>query len=174
MASPGSRKVDVSDPSLVEPTTADLTGTWRVTTIGGAPPIEGIAPAIELAPGGALYATAGLNRIAGSYEVVDGELHSSPLATTLFANRFARSLGAYSYSIYLLHGPVLWAMDRSGIFATTGPALGFALGLATVYAVGWLGFRIVEMPAQALLRRPLAGWLQPRFEALVPGVPARR
>jgi peptidoglycan/LPS O-acetylase OafA/YrhL len=83
-------------------------------------------------------------------------------AMLTMANPLARALGTYSYSIYLLHGPVLWALAGVGLFAITGPALGFVLGLAIVYLVGWLSYIVIEMPAQQALRRPLAR----RFEAL--------
>lgn len=81
------------------------------------------------------------------------------LANLLFANRLARQVGAYSYSIYLLHGPVLWAIERSGLFLVTGPAFGFAVVLVAVYLVGWLSFNYIERPSQKLIRKPLAAWI---------------
>lgn len=76
-------------------------------------------------------------------------------ANGLCANPLARALGTYSYSIYLLHGPVLWALAGIGLFAATGPAVGFVIGLVVVYLVGWLSFTVIEMPAQRALRAPL-------------------
>jgi peptidoglycan/LPS O-acetylase OafA/YrhL len=77
-------------------------------------------------------------------------------AMLLCANPLARALGTYSYSIYLLHGPVLWALAGVGLFAITGPALGFGIGLVIVFLVGWLSFTLIEMPAQKALRQPLS------------------
>ncbi len=96
-----------------------------------------------------------LRRIMVAFMLIFAFSFETRFANGLLANRFARSLGTYSYSIYLLHGPVLWGLERAGLFAATGPAPGFAIGLAAVYAVGWLSFTVIEMPAQRLLRKPL-------------------
>jgi len=89
---------------------------------------------------------------------VFGLSFETPLTRALFANPLARSLGDYSFSIYLLHLPVLWLLERLGVFAAIGPMHGIAVGLAAVYAAGWLSFRLIERPAQRLGRRPLT-WL---------------
>jgi len=78
------------------------------------------------------------------------------LANVLLANHLMRQLGAYSYSIYLLHGPVLWVLEGAGVFARTGATLGFTVALLAIYAVGWLSFTFIEGPSQRLLRKPLA------------------
>jgi peptidoglycan/LPS O-acetylase OafA/YrhL len=85
-------------------------------------------------------------------------------AHAILANGLARRLGAYSYSIYLLHGPTLWALERSGVFARTGPTFGYIVALCAVYLVSWLSFALIEMPSQRLLRKPLAHRLKTMFK----------
>jgi peptidoglycan/LPS O-acetylase OafA/YrhL len=95
------------------------------------------------------------------------------LADALFANRLMRQLGAYSYSIYLLHGPVLWSLERAGVFARTGPTLGFVVALLVIYLVGWLSFTLVERPSQRRLRKPLAARLEALTQSWFPSAADR-
>ncbi|MDB4976787.1 MAG: putative acyltransferase [Myxococcaceae bacterium] len=79
----------------------------------------------------------------------------TPLSRALLANRFMRALGQYSFSIYLLHEPVM-----AGVHALLEPlalpyALQVGLALVAVGAVGVLSYYLLERPAQTHLRRYL-------------------
>ena len=94
---------------------------------------------------------------------------SSGWTRLVFANAAMRGLGNASFSIYLLHVPVIFWMGRAGVFAATGPVVGAFVALAAVFAVGTASFMLFERPAQNLLRGPLANWFARRFAAL-PGI----
>ncbi len=64
-------------------TTVDMLGAWCVESLGGRPVIED--PGVEFGTDGRITGRTGLNRMMGSFEVVDGELRCSPLATTRMA-----------------------------------------------------------------------------------------
>ncbi len=60
-----------------------MVGAWQLVSIGGmALPAQ---PVIELHPDGRITGSTGVNRLVGTFELVDGELRCSPLATTRMA-----------------------------------------------------------------------------------------
>lgn len=61
----------------------DVLGRWLVESVGGQPVISD--PSVELGADGRITGRTGLNRMMGSFEVVDGVLRCSPLATTRMA-----------------------------------------------------------------------------------------
>ena len=62
-----------------------LVGSWQVEDIGGAGVLDGAPPRVDFGADGRLAASANLNRILGQYEIVDGRLRCSPLASTRMA-----------------------------------------------------------------------------------------
>jgi peptidoglycan/LPS O-acetylase OafA/YrhL len=78
-------------------------------------------------------------------------LHA-PVAERVLGNGFAKFFGNISYSVYLLHMPVLhWltalpALDHRGIF--------LVVFLIATTAIAWLSFVLIERPARNFLRRP--------------------
>ncbi|MFI6446116.1 acyltransferase family protein [Kitasatospora sp. NPDC050543] len=85
------------------------------------------------------------------------------LGMALRRRRFPRVLGwlgAVSYSLYLLHNPVVHAMDwllEGHPFPRTGPGkfIPTAIFVVVVLALSHLAHRLVELPAQKLGRRVL-------------------
>jgi peptidoglycan/LPS O-acetylase OafA/YrhL len=83
----------------------------------------------------------------------------SALTQTLFANRISVYLGDISFSIYLLHVIVIGtyhvAADATGISASPSSVQwGFLVAMVgTVIMIAHLGWRLVEVPGQALGRR---------------------
>ncbi|KAK8868914.1 acyltransferase family-domain-containing protein [Apiospora arundinis] len=87
-------------------------------------------------------------------------LDRSPLLQRLFTTPFARYLGRVSYSLYLVHGPILssfgWWLGKS-LTDLTGPETdsGYIVGIAATVVVFWvvviwaadLGWRFVDAPA---------------------------
>jgi peptidoglycan/LPS O-acetylase OafA/YrhL len=73
-------------------------------------------------------------------------------STIVFANRVAAKLGAFSFSLYLLHEPVLDVMHR--ILEAAGLPWFTQLGLSLVVAVGVaaISYYTIEMPAQAAIK----------------------
>ena len=68
-------------------------------------------------------------------------------------------VGAYSYSLYLLHAPVLqlvwqYLLRPLGLPLHDGPALAWLLlfGVPTSLLVGWSFYRVVERPCMSLGR----------------------
>ncbi|MFD7257069.1 acyltransferase family protein [Streptomyces sp. NPDC059874] len=90
--------------------------------------------------------------------------------------RWLSWLGAISYSLYLLHNPVIRAMDwtlegRAPIESWAGRALLFTAFMAALTGVSWLSYRLVELPFQNLGRSVLKAVAR-RFPQRAP-VPAQ-
>lgn len=76
-----------------------------------------------------------------------------------------RSWGKYSYGLYLLHYPMLWAMNQklAGLFSRPsmtmggsqlpGVALRIAIGVPVAYFAAWLSYHMYERHFLALKRR---------------------
>lgn len=75
----------------------------------------------------------------------------------------ARALGRCSFSLYLLHEPVFDLLGAAGVPAALGPAATTVLGFGATVAVSLASYRLVEAPAQALVKRIF------RPPALTPG-----
>jgi heat shock protein HslJ len=65
------------------PSAAELVGAWRVIGIGADPVPAGAV--IELHEDGRITGSTGINRLTGAFALIDGELRTSPLATTRMA-----------------------------------------------------------------------------------------
>ncbi len=77
--------------------------------------------------------------------------------------------GKISYSLYLLHMPILWILDDYA-WATARPMLAFAVLLSITTVLAWLSYRFIEHPArQAINRLPI-----PRIPEWVMGVPGSK
>jgi len=132
---------------------------WQ--TVGRAELVRGHDPLVVLCMG------------AGSGMLVATALHARGVAR-FFSRPAAQLLGRISYSLYLVHFPLLAAL-LSLLGARVPAALGvpfFALVLALSLGVAWLGFRAVEEPSiragRALIRaarRPTRESRPPRSEA---------
>jgi peptidoglycan/LPS O-acetylase OafA/YrhL len=90
----------------------------------------------------------------GCFYLVSWLIYARPsLLTKLLHNKSCLAIGRWSYSIYVLHGPVLWA-GTSLIYLSDEPMLRLALGILTVVpvtiAISALNYSAVE--------RPLANW----------------
>jgi peptidoglycan/LPS O-acetylase OafA/YrhL len=75
----------------------------------------------------------------------------------LLATRPVRGLGTFSYSLYLIHVPIVVAVNRVVVPRLAGPGLptfGLTLGLAVPVAVlgAWLFARVFEIPAASRAR----------------------
>ncbi|WP_095012582.1 acyltransferase family protein [Tsuneonella mangrovi] len=68
-----------------------------------------------------------------------------------------RWLGAISFSLYLLHAPIIFLVERLHIAANAPPFARFALVLAASLLASWITYRLIERPAQ--------GWLRARYSA---------
>ncbi|MGW7454264.1 acyltransferase family protein, partial [Streptomyces sp. NPDC054787] len=72
--------------------------------------------------------------------------------------RWLSWLGAISYSLYLLHNPVIHAMNwllegRAPIESWTGRAVQLSAFTAVLLVLSYLSYRLVELPFQNLGRR---------------------
>ncbi len=76
-------------------------------------------------------------------------------ARLFFANRVMRRLGAYSFSIYLLHEPVADTVQNALQAWNVPIALQIAVILAAVVGVASVSFRLYEMPMQSAVRRAI-------------------
>ncbi|MDQ1473943.1 MAG: hypothetical protein QOJ99_5423 [Bryobacterales bacterium] len=84
----------------------------------------------------------------------------SGLAARLLSMRLPEYLGKASYSMYILHVPVLWWYSKWAMYQTMMPRLmAAALYLAIVIAVATLSFELVEKPVNRWIRGRVANWL---------------
>jgi peptidoglycan/LPS O-acetylase OafA/YrhL len=77
-----------------------------------------------------------------------------PAGNRLLENRIGDHLGKISYSLYLLHFPILLALGKLGLVHGVG---GLLLFLAITIASASLSFRLLEAPARKALRALTAG-----------------
>ena len=72
----------------------------------------------------------------------------------LLANRLGDFLGAISYSLYLLHLPVLWNLRRhTQLEAEQGVWTLLAVFLGLSVLVSYLSYRLIELPCRTWIRR---------------------
>jgi peptidoglycan/LPS O-acetylase OafA/YrhL len=98
----------------------------------------------------------------GSYALMLLGLAFCPLG--LVVNRATRFLGQISYSVYLLHGPVILVINRpvfTRIYALDWPVVAkfglcLAVTLTVTLTVSWLAYSFIERPGIALGRKLIA------------------
>jgi peptidoglycan/LPS O-acetylase OafA/YrhL len=73
-------------------------------------------------------------------------------STILFANRAAAKLGAFSFSLYLLHEPVLDVTRRLLEPAALPWVIEVGVSLSAALIVAAISYHVIEMPAQAGMR----------------------
>jgi len=81
-----------------------------------------------------------------------------PFAQRLLSSRFCQFLGRYSFSLYLVHFPVLFTVTCAVVVRAQGlqhgrAALSIAAGLLLTICLAWLFERYVDAPATRLSRR---------------------
>lgn len=76
-------------------------------------------------------------------------------ARIFFANRVMRLLGAYSFSIYLLHEPVADTVRNMLAGSDMPIVLEIFLILSAIVVAASLSFRLYEMPMQAAVKRAI-------------------
>jgi len=92
---------------------------------------------------------------------------NSRLANLILAARVPRFLGDISYSMYLLHLPILWFVlemlpeiglaGKGGVWYEPRIIVTFAIYAALVCAVSYLSYRFAEVPLRQAIRRFGAG-----------------
>jgi peptidoglycan/LPS O-acetylase OafA/YrhL len=76
-------------------------------------------------------------------------------ANTIFANAVAKLIGKYSFSIYLLHIPVLYVLQRSGLYDHTPYVLSLVVTFGAIITVCAVSFFVLEEPSRVLTRKAL-------------------
>lgn len=79
--------------------------------------------------------------------------YETKIGAALFANRFMVFLGTISFSLYLLHEPVLYFLDRSGAPSILGRYLATAIMLAAALVISWVSYSVIERPARTFFKR---------------------
>lgn len=95
--------------------------------------------------------------VAGPYDGLLGKL---------LQNRVALWIGAVSYSVYLVHWPLLILPQAAGSWMTPLSSWQSLLLGLLAFPLGWLSYRFVETP----FRRPRAGWRGSSWPALAAAV----
>lgn len=72
----------------------------------------------------------------------------SSLAGTLLGGRIARFAGDISYSVYLVHGPILFWL---GFIRPTSTKLFLLIFLTSVVLVSWTSYRVIEQPCRRII-----------------------
>ena len=88
--------------------------------------------------------------VAGVFAVV---LFAVPDTPGVLVNRLGDELGRISYSLYLLHVPVMWLVRQVEVPNT----IGFVVFLGLSLLVASAAFRLFELPMQRMLRSRLLG-----------------
>jgi peptidoglycan/LPS O-acetylase OafA/YrhL len=84
----------------------------------------------------------------------------SGLLARLLSTPFQEYLGKASYSMYILHVPVLWWYSKWALQQKAMPrTMAAALYLAIVIAVAALSFELVEKPANRWIRMRVSHWI---------------
>ena len=92
--------------------------------------------------------------VLGVVSVVFGVvLFAVPDESSILSNRVGDFLGQISYSLYLLHVPVMWAVRKLALPDT----IRFAIFLVLSLVVAAVAFQVFERPMQRFLRRRLLG-----------------
>lgn len=81
----------------------------------------------------------------------------SPFSSVIFANRGMRAIGAWSFSLYLVHLALLKAL--SPVIGVMGEPAYLVVSFIVCLAVSALAYRLVERPSQRVLRPLLANAL---------------
>jgi peptidoglycan/LPS O-acetylase OafA/YrhL len=82
--------------------------------------------------------------------------YGTRLSDQLLGNRLMRELGRASFSIYLLHEPVIAVMQATGVFNQLNPLVVVALCLAVTVLVASAVNRVFETPARIWVTRKLS------------------
>jgi peptidoglycan/LPS O-acetylase OafA/YrhL len=89
------------------------------------------------------------------------------LGARLLASQLVEYLGKASYSMYILHVPVLWWYNKWAMYQTAMPQhVAAALYFVIVMAVSALAFELVEKPANRWIRRRAASVRPPQLQPL--------
>lgn len=75
----------------------------------------------------------------------------SPVASKLFENRVMTKLGDWSFSLYLLHLPVIYLVTQLVAPPQSSPML-LMMTAATIGLVAWLNFTLVELPGARFVK----------------------
>ncbi|WP_197277004.1 acyltransferase family protein [Sphingomonas profundi] len=93
----------------------------------------------------------------------------SQLANVIFSNRVMKIIGKYSFSIYLLHVPIIYLLVKGTAFDALVLPLKLLVLLGTILCACALSFRLLEEPARVATRKWLiwlferiGDWLAPR------------
>lgn len=78
--------------------------------------------------------------------------YESRLGVIVFANWFMVLLGTVSFSLYLLHEPVIYFLGRAAIVQNLGQYLATAVMFALSIAVSWMSYMLVERPARSFFK----------------------
>lgn len=85
------------------------------------------------------------------------------LANLIFANPLARLTGKFSFSLYLLHSPIMYVFEKYRWFDYFGYWTGIGVTMLVLYAVSTLSYYFLEEPSRRVVRRTLLN-LYSRFD----------
>ncbi|WP_236555035.1 acyltransferase [Novosphingobium sp. 9U] len=129
--------------------------------IGGILPIHSLLKGVGRSKDDVAYASLPLALAVGS--VLLAYTVDTRFARALFANRVAQQLGAWSFGIYLLHWPIMYAVHQMlAGFLIPQIAVGM-LGLTVTIGAAATAYYLYEMPMQKVLRPRLARLLDRSF-----------
>ncbi len=77
------------------------------------------------------------------------------LANLIFANRLMRLTGKFSFSLYLLHSPVMYVFEKYGVFEYFSYWSAIGITMVVLYLVSTVSFYLLEEPSRVVVRRTL-------------------
>jgi peptidoglycan/LPS O-acetylase OafA/YrhL len=87
--------------------------------------------------------------------------YDTGFARTIFGNRAAVAIGAWSFSLYLLHTPIL-QLSAHWLAPVIGPTSAGLIGVAASIFSSYLSFKILEAPLRSTIRGRISRFLDQR------------
>ncbi|MCH4090249.1 acyltransferase family protein [Acetobacter sp.] len=77
------------------------------------------------------------------------------LSKYILSNRIITNFGKFSFSVYLLHFPILWFISYFGIIHYINNVLSILFSIAVIYFFSFCSFYLIEAPLQRLVKEKL-------------------
>ena len=81
-------------------------------------------------------------------------------SSAVLGNSFAKMLGRYSFSLYLLHMIVFYYSVQIGELLDLDPRNFVWVGIILLLPTGWIAYRLIEAPCRDILKTQIPVWIR--------------